>query len=103
MGTITTEVSTVSVMQRAYHVLSTGVRELVDANIFDHRDYGGIFQCPHCDQTLTLQSGYKRNGSWVDATFAHPEGKPTDCYLRVSATSGIVTNMSTHSEQRTKQ
>jgi uncharacterized C2H2 Zn-finger protein len=71
-------------MQKAYLVINKSEKKLVDANDVEHSDYSKIFQCPRCNETLTLRKGYLRSGHWVNATFVHPEGDPRDCALRNS-------------------
>ena len=72
-------------MQLAYLVIGQS-RKLVEASEVNYSDYGRVFQCPHCNNTLHLRKGHERKTSWVYPTFIHPEGNEEDCPARAMKT-----------------
>lgn len=72
-------------MQLAYLVISES-RKLVEASEVNYSDYGRVFQCPHCNETLHFRKGHERRTSQIHPTFVHPEGDEEDCPARAIKT-----------------
>ena len=72
-------------MQLAYLVINES-RKLVEASEVNHSDYGKVFQCPHCNETLHFRKGHERRTSQIHPTFVHPEGDEEDCPARAVKT-----------------
>lgn len=72
-------------MQLAYLVVNES-RKLVEASEVNYSDYGRVFQCPHCNETLHFRKGHERGTSQVDPAFVHLEGNEEDCPARALKT-----------------